>query len=91
MKIIFAPVLLCLFMMSPRTLPQAGAPQEAFFNVFQVRGPAGRGTVFTMAVDGRQYFVTAKHMVAGLKTDGSPQTVEVLTGLEGRRTLSGSR
>jgi S1-C subfamily serine protease len=58
----------------------AQAPQEAFFNVFQIRVSGATGTAFTMRVDGRQYLITAKHMVGKLKADGSPESIEILTG-----------
>jgi len=35
--------------------------------VLLIRTPKGRGTGFTIDVDGRQYLVTAKHLVSGLK------------------------
>jgi hypothetical protein len=56
--------------------------------VFLVRGPSEAGTAFTIEVDGRQYVVTAKHVVKGMKDDDtiqiqkndqwSPITVKVL-------------
>jgi hypothetical protein len=58
---------------------RAQAPEEAFFNVFEIRVPGGTGTAFTMRVDGRQYLITAKHMVAKLKADGSPESIEIST------------
>lgn len=41
--------------------------------VFLVKGPAEAGTAFTIEVDGRQYLVTAKHVVDGMKQDDSIQ------------------
>jgi hypothetical protein len=46
-------------------------------NVFQIQTPAGTGTAFTVNVDGREYLITAKHMVKGLKVDGSEQLIEL--------------
>jgi hypothetical protein len=46
-------------------------------NVFQIKAPSGTGSAFTIKVDGREYLITAKHMVKGLKADGSKQSIEV--------------
>jgi hypothetical protein len=35
--------------------------------VLMIQGPVFTGSAFTIDVDGRQYLITAKHMVAGLK------------------------
>jgi hypothetical protein len=59
---------------------QDAAPMEGVFNVFQIKVSDHTGTAFTMAVDGRQYLITAKHMVAKLNTDGSPESIEMLVG-----------
>ncbi len=46
-------------------------------NVFQIKAPSGTGSAFTIKVDGREYLITAKHMVKGLKADGSKQSIEI--------------
>ncbi|MBZ5515169.1 MAG: serine protease [Acidobacteriia bacterium] len=43
--------------------------------VLLIRGPVFTGTAFTIDVEGRQYLVTAKHMVAGLKGE---DTIHIL-------------
>jgi hypothetical protein len=43
--------------------------------VFLIKGPTDAGTAFTIDVEGRQYLVTAKHVVKGLGTDGTIQVV----------------
>ena len=35
-------------------------------NTLLIRTPQGQGTGFTIDVDGRQYLITAKHMVDGM-------------------------
>jgi hypothetical protein len=39
--------------------------------VLLIQSPAGFGTAFTIDVDGRQYLLTAKHLVSGLKEEGT--------------------
>jgi hypothetical protein len=56
-------------------IPCASAQITAnvFRRVLMIRGMGSTsfGTGFTLEADGRQYLVTAKHVVAGLKTEGS--------------------
>ena len=46
---------------------QAQVTSNVLERVLLIQGPTLSGTAFTIDVDGRQYLVTAKHMVAGLK------------------------
>ena len=39
---------------------------DVYLRTFLLKTPVGTGTTFTIDVEGRQYLVTAKHMVAGL-------------------------
>ena len=41
-------------------------PVEILRQTFQVRTGAGTGTAFTVEVDGRQYIVTAQHVVGSI-------------------------
>ncbi len=44
-------------------------PVEILRQTFQVRSGAGTGTAFTVEVDGRQYIVTAQHLVGSTVPD----------------------
>jgi hypothetical protein len=58
---------------------QAQITSNVFRRVLMIR-PAGSesfGTGFTLDADGRQYLITAKHVVAGMKTEG---TIEIREG-----------
>ena len=46
-----------------------GVSFNVFYRVLMIRTSNGQGTGFTLDVDGRQYVVTAKHMVAGLQPE----------------------
>jgi hypothetical protein len=50
-------------------------------NVFQIKVPRGTesvtGSAFAMQVDGKEYLITAAHMVKDFKRDGSMESVEV--------------
>ncbi len=71
LKLILSLLLLC-------SAPAGAQVQfNAISNVFQLHTPAGFGSAFTMTVDNRQYLITAKHMVRGLKTDGSLESVKL--------------
>lgn len=66
----------------------AQIPLEVVRRVFMIRTASNAGTSFTIDVDGRQYLITAKHLVAGLKPEDTiqirkedqwvPQKVKVL-------------
>jgi len=46
--------------------------------VFCIRHGDSIGTAFTVDIDGKQYIITAKHVIDGLFGVGRPSTVEVL-------------
>lgn len=50
-------------------------PANVILRVFYVRLGQGTGTAFAIDVDGRRYFVTARHVIDGL---AYPGTIEVL-------------
>jgi hypothetical protein len=54
-----------------------GVPESVFYRVLMIQttvnGVDDQGTGFTLDVEGRQYLVTAKHMVAGLKSEDTIQ------------------
>jgi hypothetical protein len=75
-----AVLFVAILMVTASSCAQDGAPMEGVYNVFQIKVSGYTGTAFTMAVDGRQYLITAKHMVAKLKNDGSPESIEMLVG-----------
>jgi hypothetical protein len=51
------------------TVVNAQMTSNVFERVFLVQGPVEGGTAFTIEVDGRQYLITAKHVVKGMKED----------------------
>ena len=64
--------------LSPTVSAQVFVSHLVASNVFQIRTPAGTGSAFTVNVDGREYLLTAKHMVKGIRADGSDQSIEIL-------------
>ncbi len=48
----------------------AQMPGSVMLRVLEIHTPNGQGTGFTIDINGRQYLVTAKHMVAGMGTRG---------------------
>jgi S1-C subfamily serine protease len=67
-------VILTLSLLSFATGRQAWAQPVVSSNVlqrtFELKYGSKTGTSFTMDVEGRQYLITARHMVAGIKKDG---------------------
>jgi hypothetical protein len=54
---------------SCRSLGQsAQATKSALFRTFMIETNVGRGTAFSIDVDNREYWITAKHMFTGVKT-----------------------
>jgi len=85
-------VLLVFLFAVPSKGPRAQeVTANVFFNVFQIRVPGATGTAFTMVVDGRQYLITAKHMVRDLKVDGSQESIEIRKIKEPRKSLEWKR
>jgi len=50
-----------------------GVPLSVYYRVLMIRTDKGLGTGFTLDVDGRQYLVTAKHIVRGLEPETAVQ------------------
>jgi hypothetical protein len=50
-----------------------GVRLSVFYRVLMIHTVNGQGTGFTLDVDGKQYLVTAKHMVTGLKLEDTIQ------------------
>lgn len=74
-------LILLVLMSAYALIPDASAQitSNVFRRVLMIR-PAGSdsfGTAFTLEVDGRQYLITARHVVEGLKAEG---TVELRHG-----------
>lgn len=69
-RLAFLFLLLPLCTVMPRNL-HAQVTLGVATRVLGIRVPSGIGTAFTMDVDGRQYLITAKHVVAGLKQNDS--------------------
>jgi hypothetical protein len=46
----------------------AQATNNALFRTFMIETNFGRGTTFSIDVDNREYWITAKHMFTGVKT-----------------------
>jgi hypothetical protein len=68
-------VAFCLVVVShcPGALAE-GVHLGVFYRTLMIHTPsAGQGTAFTLDVDGKQYLVTAKHMVKGLKPEDTIQ------------------
>lgn len=51
---------------------------NAIKNVYQIKIQDASGTAFTLQVDGGQYLITAKHLVRGLKADGTEETINIM-------------
>jgi hypothetical protein len=57
---------------------QAQITEHEIKNVYQIQAPSGaKGSPFALQVDGKYYLVTARHMVNGLKADGSAESVKI--------------
>lgn len=56
-------------LMSLSTLVAAQVTSNVINRVFLIKGPTELGTAFTIEVDGRQYLITAKHVLKGMKED----------------------
>ena len=52
-------------------LQRGGVPLGFFKRVFQIQFGNGKGTCFLIEVDDKQYIITARHVVDGLKDHGS--------------------
>jgi hypothetical protein len=50
-----------------------GVTLDVFYRVLMIRTRSGQGTGFTMDVEGRQYLITARHMVTGLQAEDTIQ------------------
>jgi hypothetical protein len=46
-----------------------GVTFNVYYRVLMIQTTNGQGTGFTLDIDGRQYLITAKHMVAGLQPE----------------------
>ncbi len=77
MRLLFS-LLVFLFVVLPTAHAQVTTGVLSKILRIGVGGPTGvTGTSFTIEVDGRQYLITAKHVVGRLKEEGS---VDLLTG-----------
>jgi hypothetical protein len=52
----------------PSLAQSAQATGEALFHTFMIATNFGRGTTFSIDVDNREYWITAKHIFTGIKT-----------------------
>jgi hypothetical protein len=57
-------------------LQRGGIPLGFFQRVFQIQSGNEKGTAFLIEVDDRQYVITARHIVSGIKDHGS---IRILT------------
>lgn len=79
------PALLALFIAIP--LAQAQVPtSNVLYRVLRIRTPESTGSAFTIEVDGRQYLITARHLLRGFGSEG-----EVELWMEGRWSRFGAR
>ena len=69
LKLIIA--LLAAFCLTGGGAPRAQLTTNVYDRVLMVRIGTTYGTAFALDVDGRQYLITAKHVVAGLGADGT--------------------
>jgi hypothetical protein len=68
MKISRAVLLVSLALMAPSALAQPAPPTSNILSrVVMVQSRYFRGTTFSIDVDGREYWITAKHIVTGAK------------------------
>lgn len=67
---------LCIFLTCPAN---AQVPSNVLRRVLMIRAGENTGTGFTLDVDGRQYLITAKHVVAGLKPE---DTIDIRKGTD---------
>lgn len=61
-------VLLALFGISPCFGQSAQATTAALFRTFMIQTSVERGTAFSIDVDNREYWITAKHLFTGVKS-----------------------
>lgn len=69
-----------LFLDAVPAMAQSGVPSNVLLRTKRIIAGAGSGTAFTIDVDGRQYLVTAKHIMA--QTPGNTGTVQLCDGAE---------
>ncbi|HEX9943468.1 MAG TPA: serine protease [Thermoanaerobaculia bacterium] len=75
-RILSALLVLCL----ADSLAWAQVPtSNVLYRVLRLRTPAATGSAFTIEVDGKQYLITARHLMKGFRTEG-----EVDLWIEGR-------
>jgi len=67
--LLYCLTLLCWSLLVPRS--HAQVTSNVYMRVLKIKVGNETGTGFTLDVDGRQYLVTAKHMVAGLQSEDS--------------------
>jgi hypothetical protein len=60
-------LLLAVWACCPNALGQAYPTNNVLFRIGMVESEYGRGTIFSIDVDGREYWVTAKHIITGAK------------------------
>ena len=87
MRFIRFEALALLFVAVCGPLVQAGKYNVAgnvLLNTLLIQTPLGKGTGFTIDVDGRQYLVTARHMVRGMGPEG---TIEVASFDNGNKVM----
>ena len=65
---LLAAVFLSLALLVPSTLhSQIAVTTQALFRTFMIQTTHGRGTVFSIDVDNREYWITAKHVFNGVE------------------------
>jgi hypothetical protein len=63
----FALLVLCV----ATSLAQAQVPtSNVIYRVLKIRTPTDTGSAFTIEVDGRQYLITARHLLEGFGSEG---------------------
>jgi len=80
--LVYCLALLCWSVVAPESYAQVTS--NVYKRVLKIKVGNETGTGFTLDVDGRQYLVTAKHVVAGLKSEDS---IEIFKSDRWNRTV----
>jgi hypothetical protein len=67
--LVLASLLGTLFLLASMGQVSAQVTDHVFLRVRMIQAGKAQGTSFTLDVDGRQYLITAKHLVTGLNSD----------------------
>lgn len=96
LRVLLKPCWLAVILLSSFALGQPAMPTgEALSRTFMIQTATERGTIFSIDVDNREYWITAKHMLTGAKhppygSYSAPSaTLDILNpGMEGQQWIT---